>query len=61
MRKCSTCFYWTKESKRYGKCSKIGRVINLRFHKDEGVIFAMTPRFAVCNEHKTSEEAQSKK
>lgn len=59
-RKCKTCFYWDRQSSKYGKCSKIGRKANLRFAYEEGVVFAMTPKFGVCDDHTTDEEAKDK-
>jgi hypothetical protein len=56
VRRCKNCVNWDKRSNKFGKCPVIGRTENIRFAYREGVVFAMTPQFAVCNQHKFSDE-----
>jgi hypothetical protein len=64
VRKCKNCFYWDPQSSKYGKCSKLGRLVDLRFAYTEGdgvgVVFAMTPRWGLCNDHLFKHEAKLK-
>ena len=59
-RRCTNCFYWSRVSKKHGKCSKLGRSCNLRFAYDEGIVFCMTPRNGMCDDHLLKKEAKSK-
>jgi hypothetical protein len=45
-------------SKRYGKCSKLGRTSNLRFAYEDGIVFCMTPKFGLCDDWLDPEEAK---
>ena len=43
---CKNCKYWIRASKRYGKCTMLGKAERLR-HKNH-VVFPMTPYNAIC-------------
>lgn len=49
-----------RTSNKYGKCSKLGRHDSLRFAYNDGIVFAMTPRHGVCNNHMTNSEAKER-
>lgn len=59
IRKCKNCYFWDQKTGKYGKCPMIGPPVNLKFAYSEGVVFAMTPRFGVCDNHKYKHEVDA--
>lgn len=57
MKRCATCYFWEKTTNKYGDCAILTNVaireVKLRFAYEKGEVKILTPRYGICNEHKS--------